>query len=95
MRANPRILIHMDLNGGRKSSSARPVASWEVVEKEQPYLNSQKNLRLRVTYADGKCRVLPAAFKDRAALDKYVTRFHPEYAGKEQPATAAPVKDPV
>ena len=65
--------------------STRPITSWQVIYKLPLYTfgNPLKNLRIEVTYATGIVRFLAPSFIDRAALDKYVARFHPEFNGKE------------
>ena len=54
-----------------------------VIYKAPAFGNSLNNLRLSVTYLDGKVRTLAPSFRDRLALDKYVERFHPNFVGKE------------
>jgi hypothetical protein len=63
-------------------SQTKPVTSWEVID-HPPFGNPLNKLRLNVTYPDGKVRMLAPSFKDRAGLDKYVARFHLNFAGKE------------
>jgi hypothetical protein len=59
------------------------VVSWFVVNREAPLAFVRRQLRVHATYSDGSVRVLRAAFSDRASLDKYLRRFHPDYFGKE------------
>ena len=76
--------MHIDtVHDDARHQSARPVRSWEVVEKPTPFGNSQKNLRLSVTYQDGTVKVLAPSFIDRSSLDRYVGRFHTNFSGKE------------
>jgi hypothetical protein len=63
-----------------KYLSTKETASWEVIDRPQPFA---KRLRLQVTYTDGTVRILRPAFSDRTHLDKYVARWHPDFAGKE------------
>lgn len=62
----------------------KPVTLWEVIDKPIPFGNPLKRLRIIVKYANGTVRVLPASFSDRAEVDKYIERFHPNFAGKER-----------
>jgi hypothetical protein len=67
-----------------KYLSTKKTASWEVIEKPQPFAGGgAKRLRLKVTYTDGTVRILPPAFNDRTHLDKYVALWHPDFPGKE------------
>jgi hypothetical protein len=62
----------------------QPVTSWEVIDKPAPFGDPLNKLRLQVTYADGKVKILAPSFKDRSGLDIYVARFHLNFAGKER-----------
>ena len=66
------------------------VVSWFVINKEAPFAPEGRRLRVRANYSDGSARLLQAAFRDRASLDKYIARFHPEYSGKEVDPPPAP-----
>ncbi len=57
------------------------------MEKVDPFGNPSKRLRVHVIYLNGKTRLLNRAFLDRAGLDRYISRFHPELIGKELPVT--------
>lgn len=64
--------------------NVQPVSSWEVIDKPHPFGDPLKRLRVNVTYKSGMVRTLAASFRNRAELDVYVARFHPEFAGKER-----------
>jgi hypothetical protein len=66
------------------SRNPRPITSWAAIDRPDAFGNPLKTLRISVAYADGTVKILPPAFSDRAKLDKYVARFHPEFAGKER-----------
>ena len=66
------------------SPNPRPITSWAVIDRPDAFGNPLKTLRISVAYADGTVKMLPPAFSDRAKLDRYVARFHPEFAGKER-----------
>jgi hypothetical protein len=68
----------------RACPNPRPITSWAVIDRPDAFGNPLKTLRMSVAYADGTVKILPPAFADRAKLDKYVARFHPEFAGKER-----------
>jgi len=61
----------------------KPIKSWEVIDRAAPFGNPLKTLRISVMYPDGNSRVLPPAFANRITLDRYVGRYHPDFAGKE------------
>jgi hypothetical protein len=61
----------------------KPIRSWEVIERPHPLGYAQNILRIAVTYPHGRVRILPASFKGRTELDRYVARFHVDFAGKE------------
>ena len=63
------------------------VATWSVVEKVDPFANQSKRFRIQVIYLNGKTRLLNMAFLDRVSLDRYISRFHRELIGKEEPVT--------
>jgi hypothetical protein len=63
-------------------NQTKPVASWEVISMPSPYSRG-RNLRLYVTYSNGRTRILAPSFEDMAGLDRYVARFHKDFAGKE------------
>lgn len=71
------------IDSDSKYRTTRPIASWAVLDKPQPFGQPSKRLRVEVTYPDGTVRMLPAAFRDRPELDKYVARWHPDFSGKE------------
>ena len=59
------------------------IVSWFVTTKQVPFASPRTHLRVHATYSDGSVRVLRPAFSDRASLEKYLGRFHPDYFGKE------------
>jgi hypothetical protein len=63
--------------------TTKPIRSWEVIERSDPLGYAQNILRIAVTYPDGRVRIVPGSFKGRIELDRYVTRFHVDFAGKE------------
>jgi hypothetical protein len=65
------------------TGSVAQVVSWQVIHREVPFGPPLKSLRVEAKYSDGSVRLLRAAFSDRAHLDTYIRRFHPEFAGKE------------
>jgi hypothetical protein len=65
------------------TGSVAQVVSWQVVMRDVPFGPPSKSLRVQATYSDGSVRLLRAAFTDRAHLDTYIGRFHPEFIGKE------------
>jgi hypothetical protein len=67
-----------------RSRGIGTVASWEVIDKPHPFGDPLKRLRVNVTYTSGVVRTLAAAFRNRAELNAYIARFHPEFAGKER-----------
>jgi hypothetical protein len=56
----------------------------QVLHKPAPFGDPLKILRIQVTYLNGTLRMLAASFRNRAELDNYVARFHPEFVGKER-----------
>jgi hypothetical protein len=62
----------------------KPVESWRVIQKSAAYGDPLKVLRIEVRYLSGNARTLAVSFRNRAELDNYVNRFHPEFSGKEE-----------
>jgi hypothetical protein len=57
---------------------AKPeVVAWYTTEISGPFGIPQQPLRIRMIYANGKRRTMVAAFRDRAHLEGYIARFHP------------------
>jgi hypothetical protein len=67
----------------KASQKQKPIKSWSVIDKPAPFGDPDKRFRIEVTYKTGTVRVLAVAFRNRTELDRYVDRFHPEFAGKE------------
>ena len=78
-----------------QTGSVAQVVSWQVVNRDVPFGPPSKSLRVQATYSDGSVRLLRAAFTDRAHLDTYISRFHPDFAGKEvQLNPSGPTREP-
>jgi hypothetical protein len=71
----------------------QPVKSWEVVQIVPPFGPKFPRLRLQVTCLNGNLRILAPSFTDRNGLDKYIARFHKDFAGKEVIGANTPVTD--
>lgn len=75
--------MEQDRQSSQPPKTREPIRSWEAIERPRPFGDPLKKLRLQVTYADGTLRILPPSFRDREQLDKYLARFHEDFAGKE------------
>ena len=66
-----------------QTRTAVRLVSWCLVIHQRPYAPNDKPLRVHATYSDGSVRMLPASFTDRAHVDKYLSRYHADFLGKE------------
>jgi hypothetical protein len=63
--------------------STKAIAFWEVVRTTH-FASGAMQLRIKATYLNGGVRMIGAGFADRTALNNYLDRWWPTFAGKEK-----------